>query len=453
MKFIPEDDQIKMFRHLVSKGRRKALFVGMGRGKTAATLMAAKDVISDTAGGALVIAPLNVCLLTWPDEIQQWDTFRKLRVANLRTSEGMLDWHTGSADIYIINWESLPVFIRKVMAHTKRGQQLPANIIIYDELSKAKSHSSKRVNMWRRFTYLFEYHWGLTGTPNPNSYMDLFAQFRLLCGRSSPLGTAITKFRMKFFEAEDYNQYKWKLRPGAKEEIESLIAPYVLSLGPGDFPLDIVDVDVPLPNEAKAFYLELEEKLLARMKDQEVSAANAAVLVQKLLQASSGCVYNEEKEKVVIHTEKLKALQKIRKDHPKEPILAVTLFRHERERIMNAFPGAELFNNKPANLARWNAGEIPMWIIDPRSAGHGLNLQRGGHILVWVSQTYSREMWDQTNARLARKGQKNTTIAYRLLCPGTVDWAVAAVLERKGNQQNALLTALSNVRKLHNKTK
>lgn len=450
MKYPPEKDQILMTKHLLN-GRRKALFVGMGRGKTAATLQAICDKIVDTAGGALVIAPLNVCLLTWPGEVELWDQFRWMRVANLRTKEGLLAWYNGSADIYIINWDSLPKFINSTMAYVKKGEQLPANIVVYDELSKAKSHKSKRVNMWRRFTYLFEYHWALTGTPNPNSYLDLFAQFRLLCGQKSPLGTAFGKFQQQFFHTTDWQKYKWSINRGAKEEIETLIAPYVLSLGQGNFPQEFIDWEVVLPKVAQDFYDEMEEKLLAEMKGQVVTAANAAVLVMKLLQVTSGCVYDEHREMVQIHSEKIKAIREIRKKHKGKPILLVTMFKHERQRILEALPDAELFSNKNDVLARWNKKKVPVLVIDPRSAGHGLNMQHGGHIIIWVSQSYSREYYDQTNARLARKGQKETTIIYRLLCPNTVDWAVSDVLERKGSQQAGLLMALSNIKKLHTK--
>ena len=438
-----------MTSHLLS-GKRKALFVGMGRGKTAATLSALNHTIVNTAGAALVVAPLNICLLTWPAEVQLWDQFKWMRVANLRTKEGLLAWYEGTADIYLINWESIPKFIKEVMSFVRKKDRLPVNILVYDELSKAKSHSSKRVNMWRRFTYLFKYHWALTGTPNPNSYLDLFAQFRLLCGNSSPLGTAFGAYQKKYFQPMDWNQYKWGLNHSAKQEIEGLIRPYAFSLGAGDFPMDIQDVDVAMPKASQDFYDELEEKLLAKTEDKIVTAANAAVLVQKLLQVTSGCVYNEEREMIHTHSEKIKALKKIRKDNPGQPVLAVTMFKHERARIMAAFPDAELFSNKPAAMARWNAGKIPMWVIDPRSAGHGLNMQHGGHIAVWMSLTYSREYYDQTNARLARKGQKETVQIYRLICPLTVDTAIAAVLEHKGTQQKGLLSALANIKTLHN---
>ncbi len=449
MKYQAEPDQIKMTKHLRSR-RRAMLFVGMGRGKTAATLDAIQDIICDTAGGALVIAPLNVVLLTWPSEIKLWDQFRWMKVANLRTSEGMAAWFAGTADIYLINWEAIPRFIEKVMVYAKTAADIPVNTVVYDELSKAKSHSSKRVNKWRRFTYLFKYHIGLTGTPNPNSYLDLFAQFRLICGQKSPLGTAFEKFKQKFFQPADWNQYKWKLCYGAEREIENLIAPYVFSLGAGEFPSEVIDEEVTMPDTAVKFYKKLEKDLLAQMGDKEVTAANAAVLVMKLLQVTSGCVYNEIREQVVIHTGKIEALKRIVKENKGQPVMVATMFKHERSRIMEAFPKAELFCNKESELARWNAGKIPMWIIDPRSAGHGLNLQHGGHIIAWMSQTYSREMWDQTNARLARKGQKHTVKIYRLLCPLTVDDAVAAVLEHKGSQQRGLLTALQNIRTLHN---
>ncbi len=448
MKFIPDENQKRMIKHLTSKGKRKALYVSMGLGKTAATLDAICSVIADTGGAALVVAPLNVCLLTWPGEIELWDRFRWLKVANLRTREGQIAWQTGSANIYLINWDSLPAFIRKVLAYHRKGDYCPANIVVYDELSKAKSHASKRVNQWRRFTYLFDYHWGLTGTPNPNSYQDLFAQFRLLCGPGSPLGTAFGKFQKEYFAPIDWNQYKWQLKPGAKERIEELIRPHVLSLGSGEFPIETIDWTVPLDKPAKAAYDELEEKLLLELPDdKEISAANAAVLVQKLLQMTCGCAYDSDRLPIPIHNAKLDALRQIRKAHPKESIIVVTMFKHERARLLEEFPEAVEFRKEL--LPKWNAGKIRMLVIDPRSAGHGLNMQGPSHIMAWTTLTYSREYYEQTIHRLARKGQKHTVLVYHLMCPGTVDWAVRAVLESKGNQQKGLLSALNNIKKLH----
>ena len=448
MNFVPDENQKRMIRHLTKGGRRKALFAQMGTGKTAATLDAICEVISDTGGAALIVAPLNVCLLTWPGEIELWDKFRWLKVANLRNREGQIAWQQGSANIYLINWDSLPAFIRKTLAFHRKGDHCPANIVVYDELSKAKSHSSKRVNQWRRFTYLFDYHWGLTGTPNPNSYQDLFAQFRLLCGSSSPLGTAFGTFQKTYFESLDWNQYKWQLKPGRGEEIEEAIRPYVLSLGAGEFPIEYIDQEVPLSKETKAAYRELETKLLLELpNNEEISAANSAVLVMKLLQMTSGAAYDSDRHAVGIHTEKIQALRELKKKHHGENLLVVTMFKHERERLLAAFPDAVEF--KKELLADWNAGKIKMLVIDPRSAGHGLNFQGPCHIAVWTTLTYSRELYEQTNARLARKGQKHTVLVYHLMCPNTVDWAVRSVLDAKGNQERGLLTALKNIKKLH----
>lgn len=449
MNLVLEPDQQQMRDFLLSKGKRKYLAVNMGKGKTAATLSGICRVIRNTAGGALVVAPLNVCLLAWPAEIELWDQFRWLKVANLRTKEGRIAWAMKSAHIYLINWDSLPKFCREVMLFVNKPEDMPVNMVIYDEMSKAKSHSSKRVNQWRRFTYLFEYHWALSGTPNPNSYADLFAQMRLLCGSKSPLGTAFGKFQQQYFDAKDWNQYKWDLKKGAKEDIEEAIRPYMLSLGGGEFPLEVIDEEVTLPPETMKFYRKLEKDLLAEINGKQIIALSAAVLVQKLVQATAGQIYDEHKEVVHTHKGKIEGLKAIRKRHKKEPLLVATMFKHERAQIKEAFPEAELFDKTPEQLDRWNAGKIPMLITDPRSAAHGVNMQKAAHIAVWTSLTYSRESWDQFNARLARKGQKKTVLIYRLMAQDTIDWAVASVLEHKGNQQAALLHSLRRLKEIH----
>lgn len=447
MIFRPDPHQKRITVHCLVN-ELAMVHAGMGLGKTSAVLQALEDKILDTGSGVLVVAPIKVCLLTWPDEIKKWDQFRWMRVVSLRTKEGREAWRRGTADIYLINWEYLPSFIKNVMVDVTHRREMPVQTIVYDEISKAKSHKSKRVNAWRRFSYLFRHRIGLTGTPAPNSYLDLFAQYRLLMGNKSPLGTSFIKFRNRYFYPEDYMQYRWVIRDGAKEEIQKLIAPYTIALNAAQYlkipPVHTIDREVKLPEEGLTFYRKLEKTLLAKIRDREIEALNAAVLVGKLQQVTSGFVYDKPEPPVYIHNEKIKALKQIIREHPGKPILVVTMFEEgERARLLKRIPGAELFDER--RMKAWNRGEIPVWIIDPRSAGHGLNLQYGGHIIVWMSLTYSREFYDQTNARLARKGQEEETFIFRIVAPGTVDDAVASVLEAKGTQQQGLISALTNL--------
>lgn len=451
MRFTPEPYQLDMTAHMLSHPSA-AVLADPGLGKTAATLHTILTRVRNGEGGALVIAPLRVSLLTWPTEIMSWKQFSGLRFALLRTKEGKKAWEEGTADVYIMNWDYIPAFVRHCLLTKGKlyKRKLPATTVVYDELSKAKSHSSRRVNEWRRYRHLFPYHIGLTGTPAPNGYGDLFAQYRLLDGGQC-LGTTHGGFQATYFDQKDWNGYKWDLKAGAKEEIEKRIAPITIVLKAADYlkipPTEVRDVEVTLPPSAVVVYKELEKELLAKLGDGKVlEAANAAVLIGKLTQVTSGTIYNAEREVIKIHKEKLLALAKIARELD-EPIIVVTHYKHERDRILKAFKNhAVPFTDDI--IDDWNAGKVKMLVVDPRSVGHGLNLQHGGRTIVWFSLSYSRELYDQMNARVIRKNQKNVTLIYRILCPMTVDDVMAEVLQHKGDTQNALLNAIRGLKTL-----
>jgi len=456
MIFTPEPYQTQMEMHLLER-EIAALFVGMGLGKTVASLNVIKELILECGGskGALVVAPVNVNLLVWPQEVEKWDHLSWLKVMHMRDKEAQRAWFAGKPYIYLISWDSLQWMAEHILSKTSRSK-CPVETVIYDELSRAKSHKSKRVRAHSRYRFLFDRHYGLTGTPTPNGYMDLFAQMRLLDGGTA-LGKSFTHFRKRFFQQDDYMGYKFSLKPGAKEEIEELITPYTLTLLSEDYldipPTDVEDCYVTLPVTARAFYDKLEKDMLAKIRDKEVDAATAAVLVNKLLQVTSGMVYNSDGEEVKIHNAKLVELNRLVKLHRGEPLLVVTMYNHERQRILDLFPNAVLFkgdgHHKKQLEAAWNRKEVPIIVSDPRSIGHGLNLQDGGRIIIWVSHTYSSEQMDQTNSRLARKGQKHRTLIYRIIANNTADEAVLAVQGAKVAGQKGLFAALKNIEILH----
>jgi hypothetical protein len=484
MKFTPFDYQRRMIRHMLDNADA-CEFASPGLGKTVVTLTAISELILDGAArGALIVAPIRVCAITWPAQTAKWDHTNWMRVANMRTPEGQQAWEDGSADIYLINSEQLPTVVRNVKCKVCKGHDegcdnchmgmseqvtpgfvdrfikgrrtLPVDILVIDELSLAKNHASKRFNALRpylhdiekldgkkNFRSPFRRRWGLTGTPAPNSYLDLFAQVRLIDG-GTRLGTAFTAYQRRYFES-DYMGFKWNIRPGAKETIDEKLADLALVMLGEDY-LDLPtcnteDIEVDLPAAAMKAYKTLEKELLVELETGEITALSAAALTTKLLQITAGCVFDADRSTHLVHDAKIDALRKLRKAHPKEPLLVLTAYTHERQRILEAFPEAKQFHEK--DLGDWQAGKIKMWVTDYRSISHGLDgLQLGGRIAVWATPTYSWEGYTQTNARLVRTGQSYETIVYRILARGTIDSAVAEVLRMKEEGHTGLMNAI-----------
>lgn len=435
-----------MIDHL-PKQERSALWCSPGLGKTGVCLHYVNDLLtSGRSDGVLIIAPIRVCATTWPDQVENWDHSSWMKVANLRHKDGIKAWEEGSADIYLINPEMLPKIVAKLI---KGRKKLPVDTLIIDEISLASNPTSKRFNSIRPHLKHFARRVGLTGTPVPNSHLDVFAQTRLL-DDGERFGTSFYKFRSEYFES-DYMGFKWTLRKGAKEAIDAKLSDLCLVML-GDDWLDVpecstIDVDVSLPPDALKMYRTMEKDLLVQFDKADVEAMSAAVLVGKLLQFSSGSVYDENKDVRVIHDAKTKALLKIRKDLKNEPILVLVNYIHEKERLLRDIPGAELFDEK--RLADWKAGKIKTWIANPRSLSHGIDgLQHGGRTIVWYTPTYSWQDYTQTNARLVRTGQSSETRVYRLLGSGTIDHAVIEAIRAKGENESGLMQAVKNLRRL-----
>lgn len=474
MKFNPLAHQRMAINHLLSHDVA-ALFAGMGLGKTASTLAALGELIATGASrGALVIAPLRVSLFTWRDEAAKWEDFQWMKVVSLRTQEGLASWERGDACIYTINYESL--FIPRENPETgeiidhgvlgkllkgKRASQLPVDTVVWDELSKAKNPGSKRIQYFRKYRHKFKRHWGLTGTPIPNSHLDLFAQIRLL-DDGATFGKVMGNFKIQYFEPVDFMQRKWQVRAGCAGMIEEKIQPIALTLRSEDWldipPTEVIDIEVPLPPAAKASYKKLEKEMLLRLESEQVRAVTQGVLVNKLQQVVSGAVYaesldsvftpSEDDQKIVthIHDAKLEALRRLFDSEGQEPMLVAIRFKHERDRILAAFPEARAFDS--ACLPDWNAGKIKMLVAHPLSMSHGLNMQSGGCRACWFTPTYSREEYDQFNARIARTGQTSKTTVFRLIAPKTIDEAVIAANDAKGDNQSGFLMAIRNLQVL-----
>jgi len=448
MRFEPVEPQRLIDEHLQACPDA-LLFVGMGIGKSAACLHRLNELFRNGENfAALVIAPLRVANLTWPAEVRDWDQFRWMRVANLRTEAGQRHFLNGTAHIYTINWDGMKLLSSLV---ERRGGKLPYDVAIFDEVTRAKNPSSKRVNLYRRKVPRADRHWALTGTPMPNSWMDLFAQVRIV-DNGARLGNNFLEYKRHYFCAPAVPMKPWIAKASTAATLEGKISDITLTLKSSDW-LDIPDtvfedVEIEFPPELRKRYKTLEEELILELRqDKTINVANAAALVTKLLQFTSGHVYDDERGVHPVHNLKFDALAGIAKKE-KKPLLVACIFQHEQDRIRQQFPQAKFFADAKSIKAQeqlvhdWNTGKIPMLAAHPASIGHGLNLQHGSSVLVWQTLTYSREYYEQMIARLARRGQKEVIKIYRLMVPGTVDDAVAEALASKAENEARLISAL-----------
>jgi SNF2 family DNA or RNA helicase len=461
MIFTPDEPQRRIREHLM-RCPHAMLFVGMGLGKTASCLATLVEMLQEgMAHGALIIAPLRVCNLTWPMEVSNWEQFSWLRVANLRTAAGQKAFMDGTAHLYLINYESIPAFIRLAKKRLKARGTLPYDIALYDESTKAKNPGSKRINQLRRHVPRVPRNWALTGTPAPNSMLDLFAQVRLVDG-GKRLGEVYSAYQGAYFDPADWNGYTWKLKPGMEQTIEHKIHDITLTLHSRDW-LDIPDtvledVEVPLGDKLQKQYREFEKEMVMQLELGEITAPTAAALVTKLAQFTSGRIYDGDRVVHTLHSLKVDALKRLVEKHGNEPMLVGVAYMHEYDVLRENFPQAEFvrdFKSKEAQtdmLNRWNRGEIEMLVAHPRSCGHGLNMQYGCKLLTWFSLTYDRECYDQMLGRLYRRGQKESVTMYRLMCPGTVDDAVAEALTMKAEGEARLLKALAMLESFRERT-
>lgn len=430
-----EPYQEQMRDYLLAHDRAFAC-VGVGLGKTASTLSAIHELFLDGAIRAtLVVAPLRVAVLTWPNEIAKWDQFSWMRVEVLRGQKP-----SGRADLYVINYEQLQNLDSLAFC----------DLVVFDEITRAKNPSSERIKHLRP---LLGQHrrWGLTGTPRPNSLLELFAQVRLL-DDGKHLGKSFDLFKRTFFAPIDYNEYEWAPKPGAEGHVYKRIADITLTLRTSDYlnlpDAEVEDLEIPLPALARGIYKKLERDLLAQLMGKDIVAVNAAVLVNKLLQVTGGSVYSEDKEVLDVHPGKINLLKRLLVELKDEHVLVFTNYVHERERVCKAIGGTDASTFSGDIEGAWNQGDIKYLVADPCSLGHGLNLQGGGRTIVWFSPNYSRELYDQANGRLFRKGQTQAVKIYRLVCSATIDEVVLETLREKGEGQSAMLQILTNFQKL-----
>lgn len=415
----------------------------MGLGKSVITLSAIFDLCLDSflVCKVLVIAPLRVARDTWPAEINKWDHLKGLSYSvAVGTEKERIDALKKQSTLYIINRENVDWLVHK------SGIPFHFDMVVIDELSSFKSYGAKRFKSLLKVRPSVKRIVGLTGTPSSNGLMDLWAEFRIL-DLGQRLGRYISHYRNTYFKPDKRNAqiiFSYKPLPGAEEEIYKQISDITISMKSTDYlkmPEYVSnEVFVTLSDKDWKVYSDFKEDMVANLGDDEIDADNAAVLSGKLLQMANGAVYDSENKAHVIHDKKLDALEDLIEGANGKPVLVAYWFKHDLERIKNRFPVRKIQSSK--DIEDWNDGKIPIAVIHPASAGHGLNLQSGGSTLIWFGLTWSLELYQQTNARLYRQGQRDTVIVHHIITKNTIDEDVLLALTKKEKTQDALIDAV-----------
>nr|DAN34000.1 MAG TPA: Chromatin remodeling complex ATPase [Caudoviricetes sp.] len=442
MKYAPHNYQ-KFATDFIINHPVSAVLLEMGLGKSVISLSAINELMLDyfDVSRTLVIAPLRVANSTWPDEIKKWDHLKHLNYSVVIGSEKeRLDALKKPAHIYLINRENVDWLI------TKSGISWKFDMVVIDELSSFKSYQAKRFKSLLKVRPKIKRIVGLTGTPSSNGLMDLWAEFRLL-DMGERLGRYITYYRQNFFVPDKRNQqmiFSYKPKDGAEKKIYSLISDITISMKSKDFlkmPECVMnEVIVTLSDKEQKLYDSLKQDMVLSLEENEIDAINAAALSNKLLQMSNGAVYNDDKESLHIHDRKLDALEDLIEGANGKPVLVAYWFKHDLEKIKDRFDVRKIKSAK--DISDWNEGKIPVALIHPASAGHGLNLQAGGSTLIWFGLTWSLELYQQTNARLYRQGQDSTVVIHHILTKGTIDEDVMKALKAKEKIQDALIDSV-----------
>lgn len=421
------------------------LFLDMGMGKTAITLSAVEKLLRDyfAVVHVLVIAPLAPAKQTWPAELKKWDSLNGLTASLVVGSEKeRLEALQVNADIHIINREN----VQWLVDHYRT--RWPFDMVVIDELSSFKSSKAARFKALRKVRKYIKRIVGLTGTPSPNGLLDLWAQAYLLDGGKA-LGRTLTSYREKYFEPDKRSAttiFSWKLKDGVEQEIYKQLDGLCISMKSSEYlhlpeRLDIRH-EVELSQNVMEQYRQLERDMLLPFANGDIDAGTAGILTNKLLQFCGGAVYDENGAAKEFHDTKLNKLGQLVEEANGQPVLVFYAYKHERDRILAQFPQAVDVKDKNA-IERWNAREIPILLAHPASAGHGLNLQFGGHIAIWYNLTWSLELYQQANKRLHRMGQGETVLIHHIIVSGGIDSRIlTSVLASKDKTQNALIDAL-----------
>ena len=420
-----------------------ALFLDCGLGKTITTLTAINELMYDSfeISKVLIIAPLRVAQSTWKEEIEKWNHLNLLRYSIVVGDEKeRLKALKQNSDIYIINRENVDWLV------TKSGIDFNFDMLVIDELSSFKSNTSKRFKSLLKIRPYFERVVGLTGTPSSNGLMDLWAEFRVL-DLGERLGRYITHYRNEYFLPDKRNGaviFSYKPQPHAEERIYRRLADMTISMRSTEYlkmpELILNELEINLDEEDQMKYKKFKKEMVMTIQEKEIDALNAASLSNKLIQLANGSIYDESKNFYEVHNKKLDRLEEIIESANGKPVLVAYWFKADKERIEKRFKVREI--KTADDIKQWNMGMINLALIHPASAGHGLNLQSGGSTLVWFSLTWSLELYQQTNARLYRQGQKDTVVIHHLITKNTIDEDIMKSLKRKDKTQEALMRAV-----------
>lgn len=445
MKYNPHKYQSAAIEH-IKRNPYCGLFLDMGLGKTVITLTALQDLMMDfEVSKILVIAPKKVAESTWASECEKWDHLSWMRVSvALGTEKQRSAALRENAEIYVTSRDNVAWIVGKYA-----GQEWPFDVVVIDELSSFKNHQSQRFKALRHVRPYITRVIGLTGTPAPNSMIDLWAQVFLL-DMGKRLGMSIGRYRSEYFTPGRGNGmivYDYKIREGAAEKISRQIGDICISMKAEDYlqlPDRIDKVEkVRLPQSLMDDYEEFEKDQVLAIQEDEIQAASAAALSIKLRQFANGAIYNDDRDPVTVHEEKLDALEETIEAANGQPVLVFYQFKHDASRIMN-----RLRKYKPVmyegdeTLRAWNDGKISILLAHPASTAYGLNMQAGGHIVIWYGVDWNLELYQQANARLHRQGQSHPVTVIHLITKGTIEEKVLAALNGKKRSQDALLDAV-----------
>lgn len=450
MKYNPHDYQRYAAEFIITHPI-SALLLDMGLGKTSITLTAINDLLFDSfeVHKVLVVAPLRVARDTWSAEIEKWEHLKNLRYSVIiGAAQERISALSTPADIYIINRENIQWLVEE------SGLPFDFDMAVIDELSSFKNHKSKRFRAFMKVRPKLKRIVGLTGTPAGNGLMDLFAELKLL-DMGERLGRLIGQYRNTYFQPDKRNGmviYSYKPLPDAEQRIYDKISDITISTKAADHlkmpELISLECTVQLSEKEKEKYDQLKKDLILATEDNEVTAANAASLSNKLSQMANGAVYSDDESVIEIHDRKLDALEDIIESMNGRPLLVAYWFKHDLERIRKRFEIREIKSSR--DISEWNSGKIPVALIHPASAGHGLNLQSGGSALVWFGLTWSLELYQQTNARLWRQGQTaDTVVIQHIISKGTIDEQIMKALKSKDTTQAALIAAVKADMEVH----
>ena len=417
-----------------------ALWLGLGLGKTIVTLTSIERLVNAMdVERCLIIAPLRVASTVWQQEAARWSHTAGLRISICTgTAKQRIQALKEKSDVVVVNRENVVWIVQQCCRDWR------FDMLVLDESSSFKSSKTKRWRALKKIRPMINRSVQLTGTPASNGLLDLWSQVYLL-DQGKRLGRTKSQYKQRWF-VSDYMGWNWTAWPGAETQIQEAVADICLSMKAEDYlnmpDLMISAVTVEAPKAAMAQYLTLEKDFILSLEDSTVTAASAAVLSNKLLQFSNGAIYDEDGVYTVVHDEKIEALKDIVTDNPGESLLVAYNYKSDLERLVKAFPEATVMDKRNETVEAWNNGEIKMLLVHPASAGHGLNLQRGGCVVVWFGLTWSLELYQQMNGRLYRQGQEQPVRIMHIVTEGMLDHRVMKAIEAKAKTQEDLLDAV-----------